>query len=44
MLDLKFIRENPELVKAGVSKKSGGGDIGAIIDLDVNRLEILKEV
>jgi seryl-tRNA synthetase len=44
MLDLKFIRENPEIVKAGVGKKNGGGDIEAIVQFDIKRREILKEV
>lgn len=44
MLDLKYIREHPETVKTGVGKKNGGGDIDAIVGLDAQRRDILKEV
>lgn len=44
MLDLKFIRENPELVKTGINKKNHGCDIDGILRLDAKRREIIKKV
>ncbi len=44
MLDLKFIRENPELVKAGIAKKNDKSDIDAILQIDERRREIIREV
>ena len=44
MLDIKFIRENPELVKESLKKR--GGDISIvdkILKIDSERREILKE-
>lgn len=44
MLDIKFIRENKEIVQAGAKKKHIEVDIDALIALDDTRLERLKEV
>jgi seryl-tRNA synthetase len=44
MLDLKFIRENPDLAKAGLAKKNGGAELATIIELDTRRRDLLKEV
>jgi seryl-tRNA synthetase len=44
MLDLKYLRENPEAARTGLAKKNGAGDISTIIELDIQRREILKEV
>jgi seryl-tRNA synthetase len=44
MLDLKFIRENPDLVKAGIAKKNDASDIDKILSLDSQRREIIKKV
>ena len=44
MLDLKFIRENPELVKAGIAKKNDTSDIDRILALDEQRREIIRNV
>ena len=44
MLDIKFIRENKEIVQAGAKKKHIEIDIKKLIELDDKRLEILKEV
>lgn len=44
MLDIKFIRENKDIVKAGAIKKRVEVDIDALIALDDTRLAILKEV
>lgn len=44
MLDIKFIRENKDIVQAGAKKKRVNVDINALITLDDERLKILKEV
>lgn len=44
MLDLKYIRENPELVKAGIAKKNDKSDIDAILKIDEERRDIIREV
>ncbi|HWR83026.1 MAG TPA: serine--tRNA ligase [Candidatus Deferrimicrobium sp.] len=44
MLDLKFIRDNPDLVRAGVAKKKATADIDGILRLDLQRRELLAEV
>lgn len=44
MLDIKFIRENKDIVQAGAKKKRVDVDIGKLIVLDDERLKTLKEV
>ncbi len=44
MLDLKFIRNNPELVKKTCQDKNQFADIGKILELDKQRREIIKEL
>lgn len=44
MLDLKFIRENPELVKTGAANKNEKCDIDLILKLDEERREIIRKV
>jgi seryl-tRNA synthetase len=44
MLDLKFIRENPGLVKKGIKNKGETGDVDKILDLDSRRRDILQKV
>src|SRR3989344_9136433 len=44
MLDIKFIRENKEIVQAGAKKKCADVDIEKLIALDDKRLKELKEV
>jgi seryl-tRNA synthetase len=44
MLDLKFIRENPDLVKNAVKNKNESADIDKILELDKNRRDIIGEV
>ncbi|MEW6412535.1 MAG: serine--tRNA ligase [Candidatus Zixiibacteriota bacterium] len=44
MLDLKFIRENPDLVKAGLKKKYDNSNIDKILGLDDRRREIIRQV
>ncbi|MEW6051248.1 MAG: serine--tRNA ligase [Candidatus Zixiibacteriota bacterium] len=43
MLDLKFIREHPDLVKAGINKKNHSCDIDAILRLDHRRREGIQK-
>lgn len=42
MLDIKFIRENKDIVIAGIKKKNSSVDIDALINLDDKRLEIMS--
>jgi len=44
MLDIKFIRENKEIVEQGAKKKRVEVDIEKLIALDDERLKVLKEV
>jgi seryl-tRNA synthetase len=44
MLDINFIRQNPEKVKEGCKKKQAEIDIDKLLELDKKRREILKEV
>jgi len=44
MLDLKFIRENPDLVKAGIARKNDKSDIDSILALDQSRRDIIGKV
>lgn len=44
MLDIKFIRENKDIVQAGAKKKLIDIDIEKLIALDDERLKVLKEV
>jgi len=44
MLDIKFIRQNPNIVKEGCKKKQVKVDIDHLLDLDKKRREYLKEV
>jgi len=41
MLDLKFIRENPELVKKGIESKNERSRVDEVLQLDKHRREIL---
>lgn len=41
MLDIKFIRENKDIVMAGIKKKNSTVDIEALLALDEKRLEIM---
>ncbi len=43
MLDLKFIRENRELVKAGAQKKQVTVDLDQILSLDARRRQLVSE-
>ena len=44
MLDIKLIRENPELVKAGLLKRNQETNLDKVLDLDLRRRAVLKEV
>lgn len=44
MLDMRFIRENPDTVKQGLAKKFDKSDIDQIIKLDEDRREIIRKV
>ena len=43
MLDIKFIRENKEIVQSGATKKHVVVDIDRLISLDDDRLKLMKE-
>lgn len=43
MLDIKFIRENPDKVKEGIRKKQVKVDIDHILELDEKRRESIKQ-
>lgn len=44
MLDIKFIRENPDLVKMAAAKKRIEFDVDALVALDQKRLALLQEI
>ncbi len=44
MLDVKFVVENADLVKAAMKTRSGEYDVDIVLELDRNRRDILKEV
>lgn len=44
MLDVKFVVENADLVKAAMKTRSGEYDVDIVLELDRQRHEILKEV
>jgi seryl-tRNA synthetase len=44
MLDIKFIRENPEVVKEGCRKKQVKVDIDKILELDQKKREYQKKL
>ncbi len=44
MLDIKYIRENPDKVKAGIKSKKVEIDIDGLLELDRKRRDILGEV
>ena len=44
MLDIKFIRENKDIIEAGARKKHVKVDIGELISVDDERLRLLREV
>jgi seryl-tRNA synthetase len=44
MLDIKFIRENPDKVKEGCQKKQAKCDIDRLLELDEKRRQYLQEI
>ena len=44
MLDIKFLRNNTEIVKAALEKRRSSLDIQEFLDLDVQRRALLQEV
>ncbi len=44
MLDLRFIRENPQTVKDGLAKKSDKSDIDEVLAVDEKRRALIQEV
>ncbi|MBI3195106.1 MAG: serine--tRNA ligase [Ignavibacteriae bacterium] len=44
MLDLKFIRENPQSVKEGIAKKGEVDRVDEVLNLDTKRREIIQRV
>lgn len=44
MLDIKFIRQNPEIVKEGCRKKQVDVDINRLLELDEKRRKILQKI
>lgn len=44
MLDMKFIRENPDFVKEAVAKKKTTVDIDTLLELDNKRRDIIHQV
>lgn len=44
MLDIKFIRENPDLIKAASAKKHIPFDVDKLVSIDQKRLEVLKSI
>ena len=43
MLDIKFIRENPEQVRTNTHNKHERGDVDAILSLDQQRRALIGE-
>ena len=44
MLDIKFIRQNPNLVKEGCKKKQVKVDIDGLLELDEKRRKLLQDI
>ncbi len=44
MLDIKFIRENPDIVRASIKNRNLKLNIQEVIDMDSERRKILVEV
>ena len=44
MLDIKFIRENPEKVKEGCKKKNAECNVEQILELDEKKRELLQKI
>src|SRR5262245_25542409 len=44
MLDLKFVREHPDVVKAAAKKKRMSVDVDAVLELDRKRRELVTKL
>ena len=44
MLDIKFIRENPDKVKEGCKKKNADCDVDKVLELDEKRRELVQKI
>jgi seryl-tRNA synthetase len=44
MIDIKLIREQPDVVQQNCTKKNDGSDIDRVVSLDVRRREIIQRV
>ena len=44
MLDLKFIRENPDRVKIGVAAKQVTVDLDGLLQLDIRRRQFVVKI
>ena len=44
MLDIKFIRENPELIKMAAKKKNSNFNVEELIELDKKRVELSQKI
>ena len=44
MLDIQYIRDNPELVQEKASQKKYNVDISKLLELDAKRRELLTQV
>ncbi len=44
MLDLKFIRDHPDLVRQAITHKNEKADVDQVLKLDVHKRELLKQV
>jgi len=44
MLDLKFIRENPDLIRSAIENKNENADVDKILEIDDQRRRIISEV
>lgn len=44
MLDIKFLRKNPEIVKEGIKKKGANVDLDLVLELDRQKRELQKEI
>ncbi|MEJ2545445.1 MAG: hypothetical protein P8Y99_15390 [Calditrichaceae bacterium] len=44
MLDIRYIRENPEIVKKGIIAKNEKGNVDVLISLDEKRRSLIFKV
>ncbi len=44
MLDIKFIRQNPEKIKEGIARKQANVDIDRVLELDEKKREYLQKI